>query len=168
MDISFVVVSNGKKRSKTELVLRSIHYQQIPNYEVTVVGDYPKSNGFNLLSAKKAAKKGLLGRMRNMACEASNYDFICIMDDDMILSLDWYKNLLKYTEKFSILTSQVKLPDGTRFWDRACYQSPKYGHCLLEPDEDDENLREGHPVSSTLVNDHPCLDKQYHLIGISR
>lgn len=140
MDISFVVVSNGKKREKTELVLRAIHFQQIPNYEIIVVGDYPEGDGYGVLKNKKAAKAGLLGKMRNAASEASSMSHICILDDDMILASDWYKNLLKYGDDFSILTSQVRLPDGTRFWDHTCYQSPDRGHCLLEPEEDDDYL----------------------------
>ena len=140
MDISFIVVSNGKKREKTDLVLKSIHYQQIPNYEVIVVGDYPEGVGYGLLLDQNAANKGLLGVMRNKASQATKMPYICVLDDDMILSLDWYKNLLKYEGDFDILTSRVKLPDGTRFWDHACYQSPDKGHCLLEPEEDDDRL----------------------------
>tara|TARA_R100000808_G_scaffold24932_1_gene59545 strand:+ start:25017 stop:25988 length:972 start_codon:yes stop_codon:yes gene_type:complete len=140
MDFSFVIVSNGKKQEITDLVLKSIHCQQIDSYEILIAGDYPKGEGYTLVSAKSAAKKGLLGEMRNRACEASEGEKIVILDDDMILSPDWYKNLLNYKSDYDILTSQVRLPDGTRFWDHVCYQSPKYGHCVLNENEDDPYL----------------------------
>ena len=141
MDISFVVITNGKKVKKTDLVLNSTHYQKIENYEIIVCGEIKTSrNDFILVKKKQAARNGFLGEMRNNACEQAKYDNIVILDDDMILSLDWYENLKKHGGDFDILTSQVRLPDGTRFWDHCCYQSPRNGHVVLEHDEDDDHL----------------------------
>jgi len=137
MDISFIIVSNGKKRQKTELVLKSIHCQQIDDYEILVVGSYPEGKGYTFIPGRQAAEKGLLGVMRNQACSIAQGEKIVILDDDMILSPDWHKNLLNYQLDYDILTSQVRLPDGTRFWDHVCYQSPRYGHCILDEHESD-------------------------------
>ena len=153
MDISFVVISNGKKIDKTNLVLKSIVYQNIPRYEIILCGDYdinkvPKLAQANLVYAKNkpAADAGLLGEMRNMGCKRAKYKHVVILDDDMTLSTSWYKNLLKYGEDFDILTSKVILPDGTRFWDHATYCPPDasfppcYGHVILEANETDEHV----------------------------
>ena len=40
MDISFVVISNGEKIDKTNLVLKSIVYQSIPQHEIILCGHY--------------------------------------------------------------------------------------------------------------------------------
>ena len=140
MDISFIIVSNGKKREKTNLVLKSIHAQQIKDYEILIVGDYPKGDGYAFVPLKKSARAGLLGEMRNKACSLAKGEKIVVLDDDMILSPTWHKNLLSYQSNYDILTSQVRLPDGTRFWDHVCYQSPRYGHCILDEDEDDGHI----------------------------
>jgi len=153
MNISFVVISNGKKIDKTTLVLKSIVYQDIPHYEILLCGSYDVSvippeckPNLRYIKNKKAADDGLLGDMRNMACEEAQYDTIVILDDDMTLSTDWYKNLLKYGNDFDILTSKVILPDGTRFWDHATYcphdapAPPCHGHVILESNETDDHL----------------------------
>ena len=153
MDISFVVVSNGKKIDKTSLVLKSIVYQNIPQYEIILCGHYdtntvpkPAKPNLTYLKNKPAADGGLLGEMRNMGCKRAKYENIVILDDDMTLSTSWYKNLLKHGEGFDVLTSKVILPDGTRFWDHATFCPPNssfppcYGHVILEAEETDEHL----------------------------
>ena len=57
----------------------------------------------------------------------------------MLFSLDWYLNIQKNKE-FDILTPKIKLPDGTRFWDNACYMSPEKGHIILNHNETDDYL----------------------------
>ncbi len=75
--------------------------------------------------------------MRTVACSEASYDNIVVSDDDMILSSNWYEELQK-TQDFDILTTQVRNPDGTRFWDHTCFRSPKYGHVVLEKEECDQ------------------------------
>ena len=140
MDISFVVVTNGKRKEKTDLVIKSILYQKIPNFEILVCGEYPEGKDYTFIKEKKGARGGLLGKMRNKACERAKYGQITVLDDDMILSRNWYKSLINKGEDFDIVTSQVKLPDGTRFWDHCCYRSPKYGHVILNENENDDHL----------------------------
>jgi len=147
MNISFVVISNGAKVDKTILVLKSIFYQNVPEYEILLCGKFPIdsipaeiSKKINYIKEYKGAADGRLGDMRNRACAHAQYDNITVLDDDMVLSMNWYKNLLKLNDDFDILTSKVILPEGTRFWDHTCYQSPKYGHVILEASESDGNL----------------------------
>ena len=140
MDISFVVVTNGQRKNKTDLLIKSIEYQKIPNYEIIVCGKYEKGKNYQLIKDSLSASEGLLGSMRNQGSERSKYENITILDDDMLLSLDWYENLKKYGNEFDLLTSKVKLPDGTRFWDHTCFRSPKYGHIILEDSENDDFL----------------------------
>ena len=154
MNVSFVVISNGKKIDKTLLVFKSIYYQKVPNYEILLCGSFdtgripkPIQDKTTYIKEPQAAAAGLLGDMRNRACNQANYENITVLDDDMVLSMDWYKNLLKFGEDFDILTSKVTLPEGTRFWDRTCFCPPEslgnnkcYGHVILEPHESDEHL----------------------------
>ena len=67
------------------------------------------------------------------------YENLVISDDDMLFDGEWYTQLSK-TPSFEILTSKVRLPDGGRFWDHACYQSPENEHRILEPHEEDSHL----------------------------
>ena len=145
MDISFVIITNGKKPDKLRLVAKSILHQNIKNFEIFVSGNLSEPNEWDWLNykyveSKEAADHGNLAEMRNVGCQLAQYENLFLLDDDMILSSDFYSNLLEYGNDFDILTSQVRLPGGTRFWDHCCYQDPKRGHIMLEEEEDAENL----------------------------
>lgn len=148
MNISFIIVTDSKKWQECCLQIKSIKKQNIKNYEIILVGDISeKISSFlaqadiphSILLMEEAASRGKLGAMRNKACENSKYDNLVISDDDMLFTTNWYESLIKNTS-FDILTTRVKLPDGTRFWDHCCYLSPDKGHIILNPEETDDYL----------------------------
>lgn len=139
-DLTCVIITNGKKPKKTNRVIKSILHQKIPNFEILVSGIWKKGDGYRVINCKEGADSGNLAQMRNAACKEAQYENILLLDDDMFLSPNWYKNFSSYVSEFDILTSHVRLPDGTRFWDHCCYMSPTRGHSILEPDEDDDHL----------------------------
>lgn len=144
MRLSFIIITNGLKADKLISQINSIHSQKIKEYEILVSGDKKNINlpdkKLKFISAIDDAKNGALGAMRNKACKASRYNNLVISDDDMLFSNDWYKNISSEESSFDILTPEVKLPDGTRFWDHCCYQSPNNGHSILESSENDKHL----------------------------
>ena len=139
MNLSFIIVTNGGKPQELNLQLASIHSQQIPNYEIIIVGDWREGEGYSYIPAKELTTKKLLGALRNLACDHATHENLVISDDDMLFSEGWYKTLLQ-TPTFEILTSKVRLPDGGRYWDHVCYQSPTKGHTILEGHETDSHL----------------------------
>jgi hypothetical protein len=145
MKLSFIIVTNGAKAAELELQVKSILRQNVPEFEIITVGNLPGSTeafshpSISHIQAKELTDQKLLGALRNRACQAAKYDYLVISDDDMLFSSDWYRTLLK-APPFEILTGQVRLPDGGRFWDHTCYQSPTHGHQILEKDQDDEHL----------------------------
>tara|TARA_R110002020_G_scaffold354675_3_gene567417 strand:- start:2515 stop:3468 length:954 start_codon:yes stop_codon:yes gene_type:complete len=145
MDITFVIITGGHKPEHVKRLLASIKKQDIKNFESIIVGDVKdftelKSSTIKTIQATEAAQKGELGVMRNLACSEAKYDNIVILDDDLLLTKTWYKNLLKFNKKYDILTCQIRVPDGGRYWDHACYQSPKNGHITLEANDEDDHL----------------------------
>ncbi len=141
LDVSFVIVTNGNRDGLLNTIIEGIKYQNIPNYEVIVVGNSKIKENYpevNYIEETELANAGLLGAMRTIACSNCKYENIVVSDDDMLLSSNWY-NQLKESQDFKILTSKVRNPDGTRFWDHTCFRSPKYGHIVLEADQYDED-----------------------------
>ncbi len=141
MEISFVIITNGIKSEELLLQVKSIIDQNIPTYEIIIVG---KTNQkFELpniyyIEDSYNADRGSLGGLRNKACSIAKYENLVISDDDMIFPQNWYINLLK-SPQFEILTTCIKNPDGTRFWDNACYMSPTHGHINLNYNEEDSH-----------------------------
>ena len=98
LNVSFVIVTNGNRDGLLHTVIEGIKYQNIPTYEIVVVGkskikeDYPE---VNYIEEEDLADAGLLGAMITVACSHCKHDNIVISDDDMILSLNWYEELKK-------------------------------------------------------------------------
>jgi len=142
MEISFVIITNGKNDPKVINQIKSIRAQRIKKYEIIISGitaiDLDQED-LIYIKEKQKAEEGSLGGLRNLACAKAIYDNLVISDDDMLFALNWYENLQK-NQNFDILTPRVKLPDGTRFWDNACYMSPEKGHIILNNNETDSNL----------------------------
>lgn len=144
MDISFIIITNGNKPQELLAQILSIEALQVPNYEIIVCGDIKNIDITKFISVKyvenkKDAERGSLGGLRNRACEIALYSNLVISDDDMLFSKDWYVNTCQ-SEDYEIMTTCIRNPDGTRFWDNACYQSPIHGHINLNYDEKDEYL----------------------------
>lgn len=134
---SFCIITAGKRPDLLNLVVKSIRVQNIPNYEIIVVGKYHPEPGIIYVPAEEAAASGSLGQMRNLGVAKAQYDHIVILDDDIILTANWYQAFLNFGDDFDILTSRILLPDGTRYWDHATIDGPR-GHRLLRSDEQDE------------------------------
>ena len=76
-----------------------------------VAGSYPAELDVVKLDTDAAA--GRIGRIRNEAIEHARYENIAILDGDTVLGRGWYRGLKQHTESFDILTSEVRLPDGS-------------------------------------------------------
>tara|TARA_B100000287_G_scaffold431076_1_gene487614 strand:- start:551 stop:1555 length:1005 start_codon:yes stop_codon:yes gene_type:complete len=150
-EISFVVITNGANKKKLSSLIWSIVYNgrnHLKDYEILlcghledpsdrlIVGDW--ENKVNFIPLKEQADNARLGEMRNAGCTSSKFDTICILDDDFVLTKDWARNIPH--SYFDIMTTQVRVPDGGRFWDHACYQSKTRGHVILMPEENDDNI----------------------------
>jgi len=143
MDLSFIIITNGKKKTELGQQVKSIENLNIPNYEILICGVIDNinyaNNNITLIEDSYNANRGSLGGLRNKACSQAKYENLVISDDDMLFSESWYKNLLD-SASFEILTTCIRNPDGTRFWDNACYQSPTRGHVNLNYNEHDDYL----------------------------
>jgi glycosyltransferase involved in cell wall biosynthesis/Flp pilus assembly protein TadD/GT2 family glycosyltransferase len=115
--LSFVIITAGQRPELLEVVMQSIRAQGIPNYEILVVGCHCDAPGLHYIPAEQAARGHRLGEMRNRGMDAARYDTIVLLDDDCLLARDWYTAFLAGPQDFDILTMQVRVPDGTRYWD---------------------------------------------------
>jgi glycosyltransferase involved in cell wall biosynthesis len=137
--ISFCIITGGTRPQLLDTLIRSIRAQEIPEYEIIVVGRHRDEPGITTIHREDYAAAGRLGAMRNLAVRKARHENIVMLDDDIVLSRDWYSNFRAYGEAFDILTSQVRLPNGGRYWDHATCNGP-LGQQLLEEDEEAENL----------------------------
>jgi hypothetical protein len=131
---SCCIITNGARPEKLRLVIDSIHRQQMPVYEILVIGNPPATAGVIAVHAPDAAAAGQLGRMRNLGVAQARYDRIVILDDDILLGDGWYAAMLAVPDDIDIVTSRILLPDGTRYWDYSTHGGPR-GHRMLRADD---------------------------------
>ncbi|MCP4004271.1 MAG: glycosyltransferase [bacterium] len=136
--ISFCIISAGQRPEMLDAVVESIRAQNIPNAEILVSGAGTVPEGARKIEAGEAAAAGRLGEMRNRAVSEAKHPVLVIMDDDILLEPGWYEGLCSHGPDFDILTSQLRVPDGSRYWDHATFGGPR-GHCMLAPWESDEH-----------------------------
>lgn len=137
MSHSFCIITNNKKPEILRTVIRSIQMQAITTYEIIISGAYHAEPGIIYVAAEEAASCGRLSEMRNKAVARANFENIVLLDDDIILSTGWYAAFTAFRKPFDILTSQIRLPDGGRYYDHATTGGPK-GQAFLDEDEDDD------------------------------
>ena len=137
MSHSFCIITGGNRPDLIRTVITSIHAQNIPAYEIIVAGKHHAEPGIVYIEAEEAATAGRLSEMRNKAVARARFENIVILDDDIILSPEWYAAFLSFEKPFDILTSQVRVPDGSRYLDHATVGGPK-GNMILAEDEDDD------------------------------
>ena len=134
--ISFCVITNGEKKEKTELEIKSIHRTMkstdVP-YEVIVSGIWNDSENIKVISAEEEANTGKISTMRNKAADASQYSSIVFIDDDIVFPEEWASRFVEFSqnEDWSVLGNKILLPDGGRYWDRATispHQMVEYDH----------------------------------------
>lgn len=141
--VSVCIATNAAKINKTTLELHSLYnaieFSNLP-VEIIVCGDSePFANDkIIVVDQKESAHNGKLALLRNKAAEVAKYNILLFVDDDFIFPPNWFSQLFKYTKEneWSVLTTRILLPDGSRFWDRAQISPHKlldYNHNPNDP-----------------------------------
>jgi glycosyltransferase involved in cell wall biosynthesis len=127
---SFVIITGGQRRELLRLVINSIRAQCIEDYEILVVGNHVQEPGITYLPAEQRR----LGLMRNIGMRQARYSRIVFLDDDCVLAPNWYRSMQEAPADFDILTLEIRLPDGSRYWDLTTSGGPR-GNRILLPEE---------------------------------
>ena len=144
--ISFCIPTNGAKPDITKLTINSIKRElgEFP-HEIIIAGDvenFKDIDGVTLVDKSEEAHSRRVASLRNAAGDASQYDTIAWLDDDVLLGKDWLNTTLAFSKQngWSVLGNKVLLPDGGRYWDRATlnphvlvsYDHPEYDRNLYQ------------------------------------
>mgnify|MGYP004452102595 CR=1 FL=1 len=124
MDFTFGIITTGNINSK---VLSSIYKQQIPNFEIIVVGGSPIIGYSNLthIPFNENIKKGWISKKKNIISEHAKYENIVFMHDYFYLNDNWYEGFKKFGNNWEICMNLIKNQDGTRFRDWCIWDDPE-------------------------------------------
>jgi len=150
LSISFGIKTNRKKEWKLAAVVASQLAQGIDpeRCEILITGDTDFSviDGslgarVRLLPDPESAANGRLAKMMNTLAGAAKHPWICLCDDDIILTDGWYEKVCHFIAahpEVDVCTFPIRNTDGSRFWDWAVHVD---GHStLIDPDRADQRV----------------------------
>lgn len=117
MDFTFGIVTQGDNEDFLKKLINSIHAQNIPHYEIIIVGNTSIADEkICKISFDENIKKGWITKKKNIIYETAKYDNIVLLHDYLILCDKWYEGFLKF-EDFDICVTKIITKNGNRFRD---------------------------------------------------
>lgn len=138
MNFTFGIITDGKNDDKINTIIDSIEKQNIPEYEIIIVGNSNinrKNTTINLFD--ETVKNMWITRKKNIITQKSNFNNVVYMHDYIKLEDDWYGGFLKYGEDFKACMTKMVNVDGSRYrdWTLTQFDNTKFGlrpyECLL-------------------------------------
>jgi hypothetical protein len=118
MDFTFGIITQGINDVYISEIVNSIYKQNIPNYEIIIIGN-STINGYNITNIKfdETIKNGWITKKKNIICEKAKYDNIVLMHDYISLENKWYEGFLEFGNNFDICINKIITINNRRFRD---------------------------------------------------
>jgi hypothetical protein len=118
MDFTFGIVTDGNSDNYIKTIVESIRKQNIPVYEIIIVGNSLISgNDIINISFDESVKIGWHSKKKNIICEKARYENIVLLHDYVCFDKDWYTGFLKYGTDYDICVNRIETIQKTRFRD---------------------------------------------------
>lgn len=122
MDFTFGIITN--QSHFLNFIIDSIEKQNIPNYEIIIVGncDIQRKNT-RVINFDENIKNNWITKKKNTITKESKYENIVFMHDYIYLLDGWYEGHLKFGNDFYVLMDKIINTDNSRFRDWTLWES---------------------------------------------
>ena len=119
INFSFGIITSPDSKNDINLIINSIRKQNIPNYEIIIVGSIKNDfdNDVKVIEFDESIKPGWITKKKNIITSLSNYENIVYLHDYVYLDDDWYKGYLKFGNKFEVAMNKILNQDKSRYHD---------------------------------------------------
>lgn len=118
MKFTFGIVTSGSADNLVNIVIDSIENQNIPEYEVLVIGNSSVSrNNTTVIPFDESQKPAWITRKKNLITENAKYENIVYSHDYIKYNEGWYDGWLKFGENYSNCMNPILNTDGVRYRD---------------------------------------------------
>jgi len=118
MDFTFGIITGGGNEQKINKIVDTIEKQNIPNYEILIVGNTNiHRNNTTVISFDENIKRMWITRKKNIVTENAKYENIVYMHDYIYLLDGWYQGWLQYGDDYEICMNQILNLNGERYRD---------------------------------------------------
>lgn len=127
MKFTFGIITDGANENNLSLVVDSIKKQNIPFYEIIIVG---KSNIIvdKNIQFDESIKDKWITKKKNLITESAKYENIVYMHDYVVLNKEWYLGFKKFGNMFDVCMTRILNLDGTRFRDWCIHDPSPLGN----------------------------------------
>ena len=130
MKLTFGICTIEENKEQLERLIESILKQNIPEYEIIIVGSKPISNyefngNIKFVEFDESIKNGWITKKKNLITSRAKYNNIVYLHDYLLLDENWYLGLLKHGEDFQVLTNKLTRLNGERYLDWTLWEVTK-------------------------------------------
>lgn len=128
MDFTFGIITGGGNDVFIDEIINSIEEENIPNYEVIVIGSTSvKRKNTTIIEFDENVKRAWITRKKNIITGNAKYENVVYLHDYIKLNKGWYEGQLKSGNNFYIRMDKIINNDGTRFRDWCIWPDNKNG-----------------------------------------
>ena len=180
MKFTFGIITAGTSDESLNLVIDSIERQNIPEYQILIVGNsqVSRKNTF-IIPFDESIKPGWITRKKNIVTINARYENVVYTHDYVVFEDDWYEGFLKFGDDFKICMNKFVNPDYSRFRDWVIWpHNDNFMDSIVIPNReclipyDMTHLSKYQYISGTywvakkqVMEDHPLDDNLLHCQG---
>jgi hypothetical protein len=118
MNFTFGIITNGNNDTYLNIIIDSIQFLEIPQYEIIIVGNSNVDRlNTKVIPFDETIKKAWITKKKNLITENAKYENIVYTHDYVIFDFNWYNEFLKFGDNFKVCMNKIENLDGTRFRD---------------------------------------------------
>jgi hypothetical protein len=131
MNFTFGIVTNGSNDNNINEIIDSIESQNIPKYEIIIVGNsIVKRKRTKIIEFDESIKTSWITRKKNIITNFSEFENIVYLHDYIKFDVGWYDGFLKFENSFDLCMNKIINFDGTRYrdWCLCMWNDPNIPH----------------------------------------
>lgn len=118
MNFTFGIITDGNSDKNLNVVIDSIENQNIPNYQILVIGNSEVSRKNTIIIPfDEEVKDAWITKKKNLITSNSEYENIVYSHDYIVFQSNWYSGYLKFGNDFKVCMNKIINVDNSRFRD---------------------------------------------------
>jgi hypothetical protein len=116
MNISFGIISH-ENNSSVQKIVESIKENNIPCFEIIVVGNIEPIDGVEIIHCPDLEVKNYITKKKNIFLAKAKYEIVVLLKDYVKLDINWYRGLVEYGSDWDVLMNVIKNDKHQRYLD---------------------------------------------------
>jgi hypothetical protein len=118
MEFTFGIITSGTEDENINIIIDSIEKQNIPTYEIVIVGNSKVSRkNTRVIQFNDEVVPKWITRKKNIITNVAKFENVVYLHDYVVLTDNWYKSFLEFGNDFDLCMSKITNHDGTRYRD---------------------------------------------------